>query len=52
MGYDRYGNIMDSTAKHLTPMAAIEKFGFSIRWISAPAPPARAPSTPCGTARA
>ena len=33
MGYDRYGNIMDSTAKHLTPMAAIEKFGFSIRWI-------------------
>ena len=33
MGYDRYGNIMDSTAKHLTPWAAIEKFGFSIRWI-------------------
>ena len=33
MGYDRYGNIMDSTAKHLTPWAAFEKFGFSIRWI-------------------
>ena len=33
MGYDRYGNIMDSGAKHLTPLAAIERFGFSIRWI-------------------
>lgn len=32
-GYDRYGNIMDSEAKHLTPFAAIEKFGFSIRYI-------------------
>lgn len=33
MGYDRYGNIMDSAAKHLSPSEAIEKFGFSIRWI-------------------
>ena len=32
MGYDRYGNIMDPTAKHLSPLEAIEKFGFSIRW--------------------
>ena len=33
MGYDRYGNIMDSAAKHLSPLEAIDKFGFSIRWI-------------------
>ena len=32
-GFDRYGNLMDSDTKHLTPAAAIEKFGFSIRWI-------------------
>lgn len=32
-GFDKYGNIMDSDAKHLTPAAAIEKFGFNIRWI-------------------
>lgn len=31
--YDKYENIMDPDAKHLTPAAAIEKFGFSIRWI-------------------
>lgn len=31
--FDKYENIMDSAAKHLTPSAAIEKFGFSIRWI-------------------
>ncbi len=31
--YDRFGNIMDSSAKHLTPSKAIEKFGFSIHWI-------------------
>ncbi len=31
--FDKYENIMDSYAKHLTPSAAIEKFGFSIRWI-------------------
>ena len=32
-GYDRYGNLMAADTKHLTPSAAIEKFGFSIRWI-------------------
>lgn len=31
--YNKYENIMDPYAKHLTPAAAIEKFGFSIRWI-------------------
>lgn len=31
--YDRYANLMDSASKHLTPAAAIEKFGFSIHWI-------------------
>lgn len=32
-GYDKYGNIMNSAAKHLTPSAAIEQFGFSIHYI-------------------
>lgn len=32
-GFDKYGNLMDSTAKHLTPSAAMEKFGFSIHWL-------------------
>ena len=32
-GYDRYANLMDSTAKHLSPSAAIDKYGFSIHWI-------------------
>ncbi len=31
--YDKFANLTDATAKHLTPMAAIEKFGFSIHWI-------------------
>lgn len=31
--YDRFGNLMDSSAKHLDPAKAIEKFGFSIHWI-------------------
>lgn len=31
--YDKFENIMDPYAKHLTPFAAIEKFGFHIRWI-------------------
>ena len=30
---DPYVNLMDSTAKHLKPGAAIEKFGFSLKWI-------------------
>ena len=30
---DPYVNLMDSTAKHLSPSAAMEKFGNSIHWI-------------------
>lgn len=30
---DPYVNLMDPTAKHLSPAAAIRKFGFSLRWI-------------------
>ncbi len=31
--YDRFANLMNDAAKHLSPMAAIKKFGFSIHWI-------------------
>lgn len=31
--YDKYGNLLNSSAKHLNPKAAIEQFGFSIHWI-------------------
>ena len=31
--YVKFANLTDATAKHLTPMAAIQKFGFSIHWI-------------------
>lgn len=31
--YDQFGNLLDSTSKHLRPDAAIEKYGFSIHWI-------------------
>lgn len=31
--YDRFANIMDATAKHLTPSAAMARFGKSIHWI-------------------
>lgn len=31
--YDKFGNLLDSTAKHLSPSAAISKFGFNIHWI-------------------
>ena len=31
--YDKYANLLDASAKHLTPSAAINKFGFSLRWI-------------------
>lgn len=31
--YDKFANLMDSTAKHLSPSQAIDKFGFSIHWI-------------------
>ena len=30
---DPYINIMDSTTKHLNPKAAIDKFGFQLKWI-------------------
>lgn len=31
--YDKYANLLDASAKHLTPSAAIDKFGFNLRWI-------------------
>ncbi len=31
--FDRYANLTDSTAKHLLPGAAMQKFGASIHWI-------------------
>lgn len=31
--YDAFANVMDPTSKHLTPAAAIEKYGFSIHWL-------------------
>lgn len=31
--YDKYGNLLNATAKHLSPSAAIKQFGFSIHWI-------------------
>lgn len=32
-GYDEFANLMDSTAKHLSPAAAMDKFGHNIHWI-------------------
>ena len=31
--YDEFANLMDSTAKHLSPAAAMNKFGHNIHWI-------------------
>ena len=31
--YDKFANLLDPTAKHLTPSAALAKFGFSLHWI-------------------
>ena len=31
--YDRYGQLMDGAAKHLTPGEAFKYHGFSIRWL-------------------
>ncbi len=31
--YDQFANLMDAEAKHLTPVAAIQKYGFNIDWI-------------------
>ena len=33
VAYDPFKNLMDSSAKHLMPGAAMEKFGASIHWI-------------------
>ena len=33
VNYDKFGNLMDSSAKHLKPMAAMKKFGYNIHWI-------------------
>ncbi len=32
-GYDEFANLMDGTAKHLSPAAAMDKFGHNIHWI-------------------
>ena len=32
-GFDKFENIMDLEARHLTPQKAFEKFGFSIHWL-------------------
>ncbi len=31
--YDKFGNLMNPEAKHLSPRLAIKQFGFSIKWI-------------------
>ena len=31
--YDRFANLLDPQSKHLTPSAAIEKFGFSVHYL-------------------
>lgn len=32
-GYDQFANLMDASAKHLGPRAAMAKFGYNIHWI-------------------
>ena len=31
--YDRYANVTNSAVKHLSPLKAIQEYGFSIHWI-------------------
>ena len=31
--YDKFGNLLNATAKHLSPSAAMEQFGANIHWI-------------------
>ncbi|MGM9662316.1 MAG: ABC transporter permease [Oscillospiraceae bacterium] len=31
--YDKYAHLLSSTAKHLSPSAALEQLGFSVHWI-------------------
>ncbi len=33
VGYDKFGNIMDTSLMHLSPRKAINRLGFGIRWI-------------------
>lgn len=33
VNYDRFENLLNGAAKHLTPGKAIEQFGFQLRWI-------------------
>lgn len=33
VSYDKFGNLLNATAKHLSPSAALKQFGFSIHWI-------------------
>ncbi len=31
--YDKYANLMDTAAKHLSPLESIRQFGFNIHWL-------------------
>lgn len=31
--YNKYGNLLNATAKHLSPSVALNKFGFNVHWI-------------------
>ena len=31
--YDKFGHLMDASAKHLSPKEAIDKFGFQLKYI-------------------
>ena len=31
--YDKYGNLLNSASKHLSPSKAMEQFGFSLHWL-------------------
>ena len=31
--YDKYGNLLNSASKHLSPSKAMEQFGFSVHWL-------------------
>ena len=49
--YNRFGELLNPDAKHLSPSAALDYFGWNIKYIlGTPEPPASPPSTPSGTA--
>lgn len=50
-GYDAYANLLDSTAKHLSPAKAIDKWGFSLHTILGTGVPASPLSMRFGTVR-